>query len=121
MARFEVQGKEYELKITFDSIKHLNGLHQGGAMELIGKVFTGDLDTFVNIVYASLFHTEKNFTLKTIEKEVETLFIKGTLDLDFIVKTGNELISNSFFYKKMVEKMLAQDPRAAKQMKQILN
>lgn len=117
MARFEVEGKEYELKLTYSSVKHLNGLFQGGSLELIGKAMTGDLDTFSLIVHAALFHTEKNFSIATVEKALEDAFNAEKIDMDYVLKTSNEVVTESFFYKKTVEKLLKSDPNAAKQLK----
>lgn len=116
MARFEVAGKEYDLKLTFASVKHLNGLLQGGSLELIGRAMTGDLDTFVNIVHAGLFHTGENFSLKAIEKAVEEAFEAEKIDMDYVLKVSNEVVTDSFFYKKTVEKLLKNDPKAAKEL-----
>ncbi|PEK78341.1 hypothetical protein COI63_25385 [Bacillus toyonensis] len=120
MPMFEVQGNEYELQINFKSVKYLNSLYDGGALQLLGKVITGDLDTFVHIAHAALFHTEKNFALKTIESEIEKQFMEGKLDLNFVMNTANDIISNSFFYKQTMEKMLSTDPRLKAQLDLLL-
>lgn len=120
MPMFEVQGKEYELQINFKSVKYLNSLYEGGALQLLSKVITGDVETCVHIVYAALFHTEKNFALKTIEAEMEKQFLEGKLDLKFVMNTANDVISNSFFYKQTMENLLETDPRLKTQLAQLL-
>lgn len=119
MENFTVQGKDYELKLTFASTKHLNKLHDGGALQLVAKVMMGDVETFVNVIYAALFHTGENFPLKTIDKEIETLFEKEQLDLSAIIKTGKALLEESFFYKKTVANLL-KDEKTKKQFEMLL-
>ncbi|PEY32717.1 hypothetical protein CN354_20795 [Bacillus cereus] len=120
LTRFTVQGKEYALKINFDSVEYLNGLHSGGAMQLIGKVMSGDLKTFIHIVHAALFHTEKNFAFDTVRGEIEMLVRNEKLDLDDVLKTGYNLVANSFFYKKTVTKMMEKDPKAKEEFEALL-
>ncbi|AVV07550.1 hypothetical protein E1Z16_10995 [Listeria monocytogenes] len=103
---FEINGKQYDLKLTLESIDYLNKLDEGGALALVGKVFTGDLQTYVNIVFAGLKHTGENFTLDSVTKAVEQAIENETLDLDRVMRDGNALVANSFFYKKTVNKML---------------
>jgi hypothetical protein len=117
MARFEVGGKEYELKLTYASVKHLNELFPGGSLELIGKAMTGDLATFSLIVHAALFHTKQNFSIATVEEAIEDAFNAEKIDMDYVLKTSHEVVTESFFYKKTVDKLLANDPNAAKQLK----
>ncbi|MBC1286888.1 hypothetical protein HB818_14075 [Listeria booriae] len=119
MAQFEINGKEYDLKLTFDSIDYLNN-DEGGALGLVGQVFTGDLKTYVKIVYAGLKHTGENFTYDDIRKEVEAQIEAEKLDLDKIMKDGNEIVANSFFYKKTVNKLLKNEEAKAA-MEQLLN
>ena len=38
MAKFEIDGKEYDLKLTFESVNYLNGSLKGGSYELIGRL-----------------------------------------------------------------------------------
>ncbi|EUJ44410.1 tail assembly chaperone [Paenilisteria rocourtiae] len=119
MTSFEINGKEYELKLTFDSINYLNS-GEGGALALVGSVFTGDLETYVKIVYAGLKHTGENFTYEAVQNAVEAQIEAEKLDLDKIIKDGNEIVSGSFFYKKTVSKLLKNE--AAKEaMEQLLN
>lgn len=119
MANFEINGKEYELKLTFDSINYLNS-GEGGALALVGSVFTGDLETYVKVVYAGLKHTGENFTYDAVKGAVESQIAEEKLDLDKIMKDGNEIVAGSFFYKKTVSKLLKnEDAKAA--MEQLLN
>ncbi|MDR4318675.1 Phage protein [Niallia circulans] len=120
MARFEVEGKEYEVKLTFASVRHLGSLYDGGALELIGRAMTGDLDTFANIVHAGLFHTGENFSLKKIEEAIEKAFESEQLDMDAILKISNEVVVESFFFKKTVAKLAKKDPKTFEMMKEIL-
>ena len=114
MATFEINEKEYELKLTLKSVKYLNGLYQGGAFEMISHAMQGDIETFIHIIHACLFHTKENFPLKKIEAEVEKLIEKEEIDLDYIIKACNEVVVDSFFYKKTVNKLFAENKEAKK-------
>lgn len=119
MVTFEIDGKQYELKLNFKAVKYLNGLHQGGAYELIAKAIMGDLDTFVHIVYAGLLHTEKNFRLKDVENAIEELFEEQKLDQDAVTKICNAVVTDSFFYKPTLDKLLKDNPEAKKALEQL--
>lgn len=120
MERFEIKGKEYELKLNLNSVKYLNGLHDGGGFMLVQKAFTGDIDTFVAIVHAGLFHTEEGFTKEEIEKEIDEKISNEKLDLDEINRISYSTVAESFFYKKTVDKVFASDPRAKKQLESLM-
>ncbi|MED4828135.1 tail assembly chaperone [Bacillus atrophaeus] len=120
MARFEIEGEEYELKLTYKSVQHLNGLHSGGSFELIGKALMGDVETFVHVIHAGLFHTEKNISISKVRKAIEELIDQEKLDMDTVLKLSNEVVSGSFFYKKTAEKILKKDPKAAEMLADIL-
>lgn len=120
MATFEINGKEYELKLTFKAVRHLNGLYEGGAYALIGKALMGDLDTFINIVHAGLLHTGENFKLKDVEGAIQQLFDEEKLDQDTITKISNEVVTESFFYKKTVDKLLRDNPQAKKALETLM-
>jgi hypothetical protein len=120
MARFEVNGKEFELKLTFASVKYLDSLFDGGSLGLIGKAIAGDLDTFTQIVHAGLFHTGENISFSDVEKAIENAFESEKLDMDYVLKTSNEVVAESFFYKKIVTKLVAKNPEAMEQMNELL-
>lgn len=120
MERFEINGEEHELKITLDSVKYLNGLYDGGAFMLIQKAISGDIDTFMAIVYAGLFHTEKGFKKKDVEKAVEDGIANEKIDLDYINRVSYGVVADSFFYKKTVDKIFANDPEAKKQIEALM-
>src|SRR5690625_7557201 len=110
MVTFEIDGKEYELKLTYKSIKYLNGLFEGGSYELIGKAIQGDLESFPKIVHAARFHTDENFALSTVEKQVEELVDSGKLSLDQIARICDEEVAQSLFYQAQVEKRRTSSP-----------
>lgn len=120
MQRFEINGEEHELKITLNSVKYLNNLYDGGAFMLIQKAISGDIDTFVSIVYAGLFHTEKGFKKKDVEKAIEEGIANEEIDLDYINRTSYGVVADSFFYKKTVDKIFKQDPEAKKQIEALM-
>lgn len=111
---FEINGKPYELKLTFKAVRYLNALHSGGAYELIGKAIMGDLDTFIHVVYAGLMHADEGFKLKDVEKAIEELYAAEKLDQDYISKVCNEVVTKSFFYRETVNKLLKDNPEAKK-------
>lgn len=119
MAVFNINDKEYELKLTYKSIKRLNGAFEGGSYEVIGKAMQGDFDAFPVIVHAALLHTGENFSLKAIEKRVEELVDNQTISLDDITRISDEVVTQSFFYKATVAKLMANNPEMEKALKQL--
>lgn len=119
MATFEIDGKEYELKITFDAVKRLNKAFEGGSFEVIGSAIAGDFDAFPVIIHAALLHTKEGITLKAVNKAIEEAFESESLTLDDMLRIGNEVILESFFYKPTVTKLEAQRPEVAVALKQI--
>ena len=120
MYLFEIKGKEHELKITLASVKYLNGIKEGGAFALIHSAITGDIDTYVDIVFAGLFHTEEGYRKDDVEAAVEKLIAEEKLDLDTINKTSYGVMAESFFYKATFNKMFANDPEAKKQVEALM-
>ena len=119
MTIFEINGKEYELKLTYKSIKYLNGLFEGGSYELIGRAIQGDLEAFPKIVHAALFHTEENFSLASIEDEIEKLINNEKLSLEDVTRICDEVVTQSFFYKKTVDKLMKNNPEMKKALEQL--
>lgn len=119
MELFEINGKEYELKLTYKSIKLLNGAFEGGSYEVIGRAIQGDLDAFPTIVHAALLHTDENISRKDVEERIEELIDSGELSFDGITKISDTVVTRSFFYAPTVEKMVKQSPELAKGLEQI--
>lgn len=121
MATFEINGKEYELKITFEAVKRLNNAFKGGSYEVIGKAIAGDFEAFPIIVHAGLMHTGENFTLKQVQQAIEDLFSAEAITLDDIQRISNEVVSESFFYKPTVKKMMNKNPEMKKAYEQLMS
>lgn len=121
MATFKIDGKEHELKINYNGVKYLNAIYEGGSYEMIGKAMMGDLEAFPYIVHAALKHTEQNYTLAAVEKALSEAMDAEELDMDAILKISNEVVTQSFFYKKTVEKLLKDNKQAKKALEQLLN
>ena len=119
MVTFEIDGKEYELKLTYKSIKYLNGLFEGGSYELIGKAIQGDLESFPKIVHAALFHTDENYALNTVEGRIEDLIDSGELSLEDVADICDKVVTQSFFYKATVDKMMRNNPEMKKAIEQL--
>mgnify|MGYP001412454035 FL=1 len=120
MATFEIDGKEYELKITFESVKRLNKAFDGGSYELIGKAIAGDLDAFPLVIHAALIHTNEKFTIKKVEQAIEDLFEKEALSFEDIQKILIEVVTESFFYKPTVAKLMNQSPEMKAAYEQVI-
>ena len=120
MATFEIDGKEYELKITFESVKRLNKAFDGGSYELIGKAIAGDLDAFPLVIHAALIHTNEKFTIKKVEQAIEDLFEKEALSFEDIQKILIEVVTESFFYKPTVAKLMSQSPEMKAAYEQVI-
>ena len=120
MATFEIDGKEYELKITFESVKRLNKAFDGGSYELIGKAIAGDLDAFPLVIHAALIHTNEKFTIKKVEQAIEDLFEKEALSFEDIQKILIEVVTESFFYRPTVAKLMNQSPEMKAAYEQVI-
>lgn len=120
MATFEIDGKEYELKITFEAVKRLNNEFEGGSYELIGRALAMDVSIFPKVVYAALIHTGEKFTLKKIEKAIDELFEKEVMTFETVQRILVEVVAESFFYKPTVQKLLNQDPGMKQAYEQVI-
>ena len=118
MAKFEIDGKEYDLKLNFKAISDINKKYDS-ALDFVGQVMQGDFDTFIDVIYYGLYHTGEGFKRKDIAKEIEQKFENEELDLDYILVTGNEVVTDNFFFRKTVNKMMDSDPEMKKQAEQI--
>lgn len=119
MATFEINEKEYELKLTYKAIKRLNAAFEGGSYELIGKAIQGDFDAFPHIVHAGLLHTGENFSLKTIEAEVEKRVDNELISMEDIARISDAVVTQSFFYKATVDKLMKNNPEMQKALEQL--
>lgn len=121
MATFEINGKEYELRIDYKAIVKLNNSFKGGSMELIGQVLASNIEVYPTIIQAGLLHTGEEFTKKQIEDELSKAIGEQKLSLEDLRKLGGELVTENFFYKPTLEKLLANDPEAKKAYDQLLS
>src|SRR6185312_173138 len=120
MATFEINGKEYELKLNHAAVKRLTGVHEGGSFELIGRAMQGDFDTFPHILHAGLLHTGENFALQTVEDAIGELIENEKLSFDDIMRLSNEVVTQSFFYKPTVDKLTKKNPEMKKALEELL-
>lgn len=122
MVTFEIDGKEYELKLTYESIKYLNKFSENNnPMDIVGLAMQGDIEIFPKIVHAALFHTNEKFTLKKIQEDINKKIENEELDYLDIMKIGYEVVANSFFYKRIVEKSLKANPGMKEELEKLLN
>lgn len=110
MATFIIDEKEYDLKLTYESVKRLNKAFDGGSLEIIGLALSGDLDAFPIVLHAGLLHTGEKFTQKKVNEAIEKAFEDESLSLDAIQKIMNEVVTDSFFYRPTVAKLIAKNP-----------
>ena len=120
MANFTINGKEHELKLTYKGVKYLNGIVGGNALEVVGQALQGDLDLFPHVISAALKHTEENYTLEDVEKAIEIALEEERLDFLGIMKLSNEVIGESFFYKAILTKTMAENKDAKKALDKLL-
>lgn len=120
MANFTINGKEHELKLTYKGVKKLNELYSGGALDVVGKAIAGDLETFPHIIQAALLHTGENYTLEAVEQAIDDATEAEQLDFLGIIRISNEVVTQSFFFKTTVAKLLADNKQAKKAMDQLL-
>jgi len=119
MAFFKIDGKEYELKLTFKSIEYLNSQFEGGSYELIGLAIQGDFEAFPKIIHAGLFHTEENFSLAEVTDEIEKLINDEKISLEDVAKICDEVVTQSFFYRETVDKLMKNNPEMKKALDQL--
>lgn len=119
MTTFEINGKEYELKLTYAGIKRLNNAFEGGSYEAIGKAIAGDFEAFPIIVHAGLLHTGENISQKAVEKEIEALIDSQKISMVDVAKICDEVVTQSFFYKETVEKLMKANPEMKKALEQL--
>lgn len=120
MQTFTIKEQEHEIKLTLQSVKYLNSLFDGGAFVLIQKAISGDIETFIDIVFAGLMHTEKGFKRKDVEDAVDEGVQSETIDLDYINRVSYGVVAESFFYKKTVDKLFKNDKQAKKQIENLM-
>ena len=115
MAVFEIEGKEYDVKLNLEAINKINKKHNS-ALEFVGEVMQGNIDVFIDVLHFGLLHTGEGFTRKQVEKEFNEKFENEEIDLDYILVTGNEVVTDNFFFRKTVNKMMKSDPSMKEQM-----
>lgn len=119
--RFEIDKKEYELKLTFGNIYELNKKYEGGSNEVVMACMQGDLELFVDAIYFGLMHTKEGFTRNKVMENIEKQFEEGKISQEFIEELLNEVVAESTFYQKTTKKLrtqmkkqyLAKNPEAA--------
>ncbi|KAA0796683.1 hypothetical protein GM610_26785 (plasmid) [Bacillus tropicus] len=123
--RFEIDKKEYELKLTFGNIYELNKKYEGGSNEVVMACMQGDLELFVDAIYFGLMHTKEGFTRDKVMENIEKQFEEGKISQEFIEELLNEVVAESTFYQKTTKKLrkqmkkqyLAKNPEAAENPK----
>lgn len=123
MNTFEIDGTEYEVKITYKSQTKLNNLYEGGTMGLVANVIQGalssDLDLFLKVVHAGLIHTGKGFTMKKVEDSLEEKIDNNELSSENIAEILDTVVLQSFFYRPVVKNMVEMEPQVAEGLKMI--
>lgn len=109
---FTIKGKEHELKLSFKSIKILSSLQEGGAFGLVANAMIGDDETYSNLIYAGLLHTDEDYSMSDVEDAIEELFEQGKLDMMLVLETLHKMILLHPYFKETVEKLLTDDPNA---------
>lgn len=115
-----MNGKEHEVKLTWESVKYLNKVVEGGSLAVVGQALQGDLDLLPHVIHAGLKHTGENYKFADVEKAIELAVTEERLDFLEILRISNEVVSESFFYAPMVTKMLAKTKGAKEQIDSLL-
>src|SRR5699024_12759568 len=71
--------------------------------------------------YTTLFrsHTGENFSLKDVKDAIEVMFSNEAITFDDFQRISNEVVTESFFYKPTVQKMMNQNPEMKKAYEQL--
>ena len=120
MANFTINGKEHELKLTWEGVKYLNNVTEGGVLAVVGKAMQGDADLFSHVISAALKHTKLNHSLADVDIAIGQAMEEERLDFLGIMRVSNEVITDSFFYRTVVAKMTADNKDAKKQLDKLL-
>jgi hypothetical protein len=120
MANFKINGKEHDLKLTYAGVKYLNKIVEGGALAVVGQAMQGDADLFPHIIAAGLKHTGLDHSLEDVEQAIEIAIEEERLDFLGIMRLSNEVISDSFFFKAIITKMMADNKDAKKALDKLL-
>lgn len=120
MANFKINGKEHELKLTWLGVKYLNKVTEGGALAVVGQAMQGDADLFPHVISAALKHTELNHSLEDVDIAIGQAIEEERLDFLGIMRLSNEVISESFFYKTVVAKLMAENKDSKKALDKLL-
>lgn len=116
---FEIKGEKHELKLTWNAVKQLNELQEGGSFELIGSALQGNMGTYSQVVFAGLLHTGKDYKMKQVEEAIGEAFENGKVTMSDVINTLYELLLENNFYKDTVERMLADSPGAKEAMDRV--
>lgn len=119
MAKFEMNGKEYELKITYEALKELNKRYDS-PIEFVGMTFAGNIEAIENAIYFGLIHTGEKFIRKDVEKQIEKLVAEEKLDYQGLMKLGYETVTESFLLKGTVNSLLKDRPDAKKELEALM-
>ena len=106
MAVFEIDGKEYELKLINSTTRVIAKKYEGGHMAFLGQCMNGSDEALVDAVYYGLKHTGEGFTRKKVEAAIDEKIDNEELDLDGMLSIINEVVFECFFYKAKVQGML---------------
>lgn len=116
--RFEINGKEHELKLTYGSISELNKKYPGGAQEVVGACIQGNLEMFEDAIYFGLMHTGEGVTREKVVEEITNKFEQEKISQQYIEDVLHEVIADNFFYRaktkqlkaKMKKQLVAKNP-----------
>ena len=117
---FEIKGEVVDLKLTWKATRYLADIYEGGTFELIGKAIMGNLETFPHIIYASVMHSEKDYSLSDVEDALDDAVNSGALTMHDILRLSNLLITKSPFYASTVDKLLVGDDNARQSIDALL-
>lgn len=121
MAHFTVNETEFnDLKLTYKGIKYLNNV-AGGAFEVVARAMQGDVELFPHVLYAAILGQEKKISLREVEEAIEVALEEEKLDLMEVLRISNDVVTESFFYKATVTKLLADQKDAQKALKTLLS
>src|SRR5699024_12719988 len=98
----------------------LNSAFASCSYGLLGTANAGDFQAFPIIVHAALLHTGENFSQADVTRAIEDLCAQEAITFDEFQRISNEVVTESFYYKPTVHKMMNQNPEMKKAYEQLM-
>jgi hypothetical protein len=99
----KLDGKEYEMKFTYRTIRYLENYYGMGISSIFQKLDMESVDALTTFIWAMLKHHEdwKTKTVDDVAESMDNAIESEELNLLELTKTLEAVISNSMILKQM--------------------